>query len=385
MGSAPGTGWTSYDYCLESRTPTLVSNNSFAAGSIGMIEMYAESIVSGNDFTPADGQTITTYVLITEPSKVINNTFTGTSTAPIAQYLFAQGASSTISGNTFSPPVAGSSHIRLSDCQCIVTDNRFVRDGTAIQNYITVSGTSGHQITNNYFDSSTTDGVTETIISNVTDGNIVHSNKNQVGYITIFPQEVPNGTSFSYIIPAASGVGTHNVQQDMFTGSPFGLYYARGDLYTINSGAGVLQKVVYLANLSRVLPLNAKVVGSLIGFRLNNIGANLSSSNFSIESSLHKTAAAFPISNPYSSPASTLASVNGSFPNFLDPAINQQSTAYTPDTNTRYLTADYTGNNVYINNTQDVILRFQINFILTASSANTSYHLSTFLIKYVLA
>ncbi len=96
--------------------------------------------------------------------------------------------SAIIEGNDFLNPAANANMLRLgSDAGCLIKNNRFVRNNTTINSYILQDSPANqtHSITDNIFDSTTTNGTNEVLVYGLAVGSLYTRNKNQTGFIYI--------------------------------------------------------------------------------------------------------------------------------------------------------------------------------------------------------
>lgn len=112
--------------------------------------------------------------------------------------IFKIFGSSVIEGNTFTSVNAGNDMLRITDCNCIIQNNKFIRNNTAINAYIgnytlandysTDINNGNHIIINNIFDSTvngTFDGYETQLCKGLVPTTIYTRNKNQTGTTAI--------------------------------------------------------------------------------------------------------------------------------------------------------------------------------------------------------
>lgn len=129
-------------------------------------------------------------------------------------HAWVQG-SAIIDSNVFSAPAASSDMLYLDECSCIITKNKFIRNGTSISSYIRNTGAYDHVITHNIFDESTIDGSDDVIIKSLSNKSVCHSNKNQTIYVPVvwFDSIVDIPSSATDTILGLGGIANPNVQR----------------------------------------------------------------------------------------------------------------------------------------------------------------------------
>lgn len=376
-----GNGVGVYSSCLYLNAPVILRNNSITAYtssngfdlSAGGTTDHNESIISGNVFECSSVNGSTLLGTVTSPATISDNVFSGASAgiSPTTAFLLVS-ANSTILGNTFKYPNT-TTFLTLSNCQCIVRNNRFTRGATSISSYINISGSSGHQITDNVFDSSTTDGSTETLAANLVDGDLFTRNKSQIEYMSILPTADNFFDTYVYNYPTS---GSHTFQLNS--------YYVNGAIYSTTNGGGVQRDGYYTVNLSRILPKNVKLLNALVSFRWTSVGANMSttSNQMQFNVNVYRTSSTRKINTVFTTPSNTLAYTTGT-PTGLDAVVSNYTTSFTaPDTTEKVASLNLSSYNLYNNNSQDIILEIDIRYLTTGSSATSNYILSPILVKY---
>lgn len=286
--------------------------------------------------------------------------------------------SSIIEGNTFLAPDESTDILNIDNCSCIIIGNKFVRNGTTINSYIRNYGSNDQMIRSNMFDSPTVDGSSETLVVGLTASSTYDNNKNQTSFMSVYPTR--DMVSTNWYDGTTSGI-VHYLQAHQQT-VVYDYYFSTGTIAT-NFASGIAINVTFFVNLSRLLPKNTRVLGSLVGFRYNSVAANISTTlnGCTIQSEIRKTAAARPINTAFTSPTSTLAAITGS-PTNLDSALGNTTTTFTADTTARSVAGDYTALSIYTNETQDIIFLFRNTFVTTSSTATSTYRISPMLFKY---
>src|ERR1700743_3689942 len=119
--------------------------------------------------------------------------------------------SSIITENTFLNPSPSSNMLNITDGSCIIRNNKFIRNGTLINSYITHHYSDGYrnsgidEITDNIFDSSDIgDGYTTELVKGLNPGTIYTRNRNQTGKIFISLSDVKYGQGNGITLEPAS-------------------------------------------------------------------------------------------------------------------------------------------------------------------------------------
>ena len=96
---------------------------------------------------------------------------------------------SLIENNIFMNPASNADMLNITDADCIVRNNKFMRNVTSINSYISHHSifdvNSVDQITDNIFDAYTIDGASTELVKGLNPGSIYTRNKNQTGFIYI--------------------------------------------------------------------------------------------------------------------------------------------------------------------------------------------------------
>jgi len=293
--------------------------------------------------------------------------------------------SATIDGNAFVGPSISSDMLNIDNCSCIITNNKFIRGSVSINSYIRNYGSNEQSITNNIFDQPTTDGTTETLVLNLTDTSIYERNKNQTNTIMVMMED-QNTTTSPWFWDTSTNYDHHILGRASSPPSSGAAYLIQGGLVSNSANVGPLRNVAYFVNLSRVLPKNVHVMSALIGFKYDQLQSNIDQTTTStLLLRLSKTLATKPLTNPFSSPTSTMANIaavfsEGNLENSADVSTTITNGNYNT-TNYYSLTNDYSTS--YINNhITDLIMIFRYNFATTANAGTSSYILSPLLVKY---
>ncbi len=356
-----------YDELILVNAQSKIENNQLnASPSNNLVTVTASSIVSNNYFNSKSGIGAK-HLVVTAPSRILNNTFASAATT----YSMDVSANSTIVGNIFEKASPSTTIMNLTNCQCSVHHNKFYRGAVSINYYVKINGTSGHQITDNFFDGYTVDGTTETVVGTATSADNVSSNKNQIAYMsTMASDHTYGGLHMTNFGPTR--------QLNTFL-------YNNVATITSTTGVGLANYTgLHFINLSRILPPKARLLGVLTGMGWSTIAANVTGAGMSFTMGLFKTDPAYPITNTFSIPVSTLASkgLNSTLVDASPISPQTASVAGTLDLNVKYLSADYTGFNIYNDGTNDLILRLIANYQVSTTSATSSYTVSPILIRY---
>lgn len=165
--------------------------------------------------------------------KVRGNNISGNTTYTYTHNFNLNGGAALIDGNNFAIPSLNANMLSLTDCNCTITNNTFVRGSTSITSYINYPEAAQQIITNNTFDKSTVNGTSDVLIVGLPAGSIYEKNINQVMYIPIFPSMelvgAVNAGADPSILPSTSieysdtTLHNHNLGYDLTANIPAGM------------------------------------------------------------------------------------------------------------------------------------------------------------------
>lgn len=282
------------------------------------------------------------------------------------------GSTVDVENNIFNGASTGTTNILIIDTSfCNVRNNKFFRGNASITSYI--SSNVAAVVTDNFFDSPTVDGTSESLVS-LPSGSIYERNYNQTSY-------VPIGLSTSKYF--AYG-GSYTV-----TSRKFELDY----LAVSNSNTSEeLFSIQFDIGLKKYIPNGCKILTAIIGMYANSAVTDAVStttpSSFTI--SISNTV---PLTTSISSPTSTIADARYQDLSYrgIDPATTVNGTGFTLTTSSdltalstasKYLSLDLTGNSFYVTNSVDALISIIYNITLLASSATLPLIQSPLVVKY---
>lgn len=166
---------------------------------------------------------------------------------------------------------------------CNIHGNTFVRGNSAITAYIRTNTSIDQMITGNIFDGYTPDGVTNTLVTNLSPNSLYTNNKNQVGYAII-----PLGTNKSTLYDVTASITPFYVYNAIdFTslantlGVTSGAFFDDYVLKIFEADASPLQRIFSIGvNLSSYVPSGAKIIDAKFsvynpsGIALDTSGTN---------------------------------------------------------------------------------------------------------------
>jgi hypothetical protein len=306
-------------------------------------------------------------------------------------YLLLNSTDAKITNNTFSGQASNvlNDMVELQNCSTMISNNKFLRFNSTVKSFINnTSSTADQIIKDNLFDNLTCDSSTDyEIVKGLNTTSIYNSNKNQSSYALFMMEDqgISGVSSEPWYWTTTNNFSTQ-ITQYFGTSEINSVYVLNGVILTAGNNAGLNRNLNLYVNLSKSLPKNVKILESLIGFRFNQIGANLKIDEAStISTNLYKTLASRLINNPFSTPANTLARIHSGVINNLESPSTSSVVISGPDyetTTTKYIAADYSALNYITGETQDIIINFNYDFKTEASSAASVYLLSPLLIKY---
>ena len=362
-----------YDDLMSVNAQALIEGNQLnASPSNNLVNVSSNCVISNNYFNSKSGIGAK-HLVVSAPSRILNNTFASAATT----YSMDVSANSTIVGNIFERASSNTTFLNLTNCQCSVHHNKFYRGAVSVNYYIKINGTSGHQITDNFFDNTTVDGTTESLIGTFAAADNVSSNKNQIAYMSTMASDHTNG-------------GIHQVS---FTCTKSVNTFQYNNIATLTStgGIGATNYVSFhFINISRVLPPKAKLLGILVGMKWNVFGNAITGNGMSFTMNLYKTDTGLPLGNPntniFNTPGSTLASKALSGDTVLSDTVpfapQTAAVASGDNINVKYLNADYSSLGLYNDGVNDLVLRILANYQINNNTGTGTYNVSPILIRY---
>jgi len=304
-------------------------------------------------------------------SSIVNNNLSATSSS----YLDLTD-DCVVNGNFFTAPAASATFISLEGNSCIITNNIFARAAVSITAYIAISSSSGHQINNNNFDSTTVNGTSETTISGITAGDVIDKNKNHIKYAVV-PMGVDHPASnFATVNSIAYYNAIHEI-----TNKAVYSYYANTS-FIIGSTGG--RDFSFYAAMDKHLPRGAQIMSIKAGVWFAGTATITTNAGSNLVEIIAK-------SQPIVS-----ANYSAGTGSILDPKlrantfIDSQSASYSFDLDTtlsvisagtQYVTLNVSSNDNYVvGQDNTVIVKFHINALLASGSGE--FEISPMVVKY---
>lgn len=321
------------------------NGNSDSAGTAysytNLMYLRANALVTGNVLAAAHD--VGVEVVSTE-AQITNNIFQKIKSTGLSQFL------------------------KLTNSATQVHHNKFYRDASIIGSYISITGILGQRITDNYFDKSTVNGTSETLIAGSSTSDIIDRNANQMYYR---PMSINAYTEHSAAVP------TYKV---LTTGAMINVAIFVNLIASNNNAFHQL-----LFNLSEKMSVGARLVGVDLGYNGNGT-FNTASGNTTLTLALYRSNdLTSDIANSTGAIASILTDPSEGLDaiNVLTDQITYSTSGHSNLTNGSIkhlkLVPD-PGDPYVVTPTSDLILSLDLNAALSASStASISY---TLLIKY---
>ena len=192
----------------------------------------------------------------------------------LGTHTYSSGAliygSAIISGNSFVGPSDSSDMLKIDNCSCIITDNKFIRGSTSVNSYIRNYGSNDQIIKNNIFDGYTVNGSSDILVSGLSSSSIYSDNKNQTIYVPVtlankIVDKAPGGNNGTSILT------TLDVSEKAFINQASNSYIS----ISFDSGDGGIYLGKAIVNLTSELPSGVTILECKLGFSGTSFAAVL--------------------------------------------------------------------------------------------------------------